>query len=269
MGFLPALVYALLMSALPLVEVLASGRSPAVLLLLFWFETVLLLVTGSIRVVVHRRATGKAGHHASLATISDHKAGAEATRRNLGGASTYLRSFLSTTAIFTAAHGVFVVLLVFLFDIAGPLSWADARLALLYAIGVQGAFLAWDLPSVPHWPFMQLSQSVGVASLRVLVTQLGLILGLPVAGMTGSPWGLVGTFVALRALADASMAWLQGLLRRRDLPPGLASALAKRSNQSVASLEAEFDALKDDGKDVEALLERPIAEVRADLAARA
>jgi len=60
-------------------------------------------------------------------------------------------------------------------------------------------------------------------------------------------------------------------MKRRDLPPGLARFLARRGKQSVETLEAEFDALKERGRDVEALLERPIGEVlnerRADPAA--
>ena len=47
-----------------------------------------------------------------------------------------------------------------------------------------------------------------------------------------------------------------------DLPPGFAHFLSRRSKQSVESLEAEFDALKESGKAVEALLERPYNDVR-------
>jgi len=253
MAFLPAFVYALLMNALPLVEVIARGRSPSVLL----------LVTGTIRILVHRRATAKAGHHAAMNTLSDHKAGVEETRRALGDENTYLRGFIGLTAIFTVAHGVFVVLLVFLFRIAGPVSWDDVRIALFYAVAVQVLFLLWDLPRIAGWSFQQLSTTVGQVSLRVLVTQLGLIFGILMAGITGSPWGLVGTFVALRALTDAAIAWLQGLLKHKDLPPGFARFMSRRSKQSVESLEAEFDALKDRGSEVEALLERRIEEVRA------
>jgi len=112
------------------------------------------------------------------------------------------------------------------------------------------------------WSFARLSTSVGQVSIRVLVTQLGLIFGLMATGMTGSAWGLVGTFVAMRALCDAMIAGLQGFIKRRDLPPGLARFLAKRSKQSIESLEAEFDALKRDGAEVEALLERPIGQLR-------
>lgn len=266
MGFLPALLYALLMGAVPIVEVVASGRPPAALLLLFWFETVLLVFTNAIRIVVHRRATGAAGHHATIGAIGDRRSGVEQTRRGLGAADAYLRSYLGINLLFTLAHGVFVLLLVFVVDFAGRLAWSDARLALLYAAGVQGVFLAWDLRRLPGWRFRDLSTSVGNAGVRVLVTQLGLILGLPVAAATGSPWGLVATFVGLRALADASIAWLTGLLKQRDLPPGFAAILSARSGQSVASLEAEFDALKADGAAVEDLLDRPVGEVRRDLA---
>jgi hypothetical protein len=263
MGFLPAALYALLMGAIPLIEVIASGRPPAVLLLLFWFETVLLLVTGAVRIVVHRRATRKAGHHATTALIADSKAGAEATRRALGDANSYLRSYVGMNAIFTLAHGVFVLAIVFLFKQAGPLTWQDARIALLYAIAVQAVFLAWELPHVLGWSFAELGRNTGAAGLRVLVTQLGLILGIVAAGLTGSFWGLIGTFVVLRALADAAIVWLTGMMQQRDLPPGLARVLSRTSKQSPEVLEAEFDALKADGREVEALLERPIDEVRA------
>lgn len=262
MRFLSALVYALLMNVIPFVEVVATGRSPAVLVLLYWFETALLVVTGAVRIVAHRRATGKAGHYAAIGTTSDHHADAASTRRALADESAYLRSFLGITVVFTIAHGVFVVVLVFLARIAGPVSWADARAALYYAILVQGAFLLWDLPHIAQWSFAELSRNVGGVTLRVLVTQLGLIFGLAAVGLTGSPWGLVGTFVAMRALCDACLAWLQGFVKQRDLPPGLARVLARTSRQSPASLEAEFDALKADGAAVEALLELPIDEAR-------
>lgn len=262
MGFWPALLYSLLMNALPLIEVIVHDRPPAVLILLFWFETVLLLVTGAIRIVVHQRATGLAGHHAPLNTVSNHKADVEETRRALGDENTYLRGFLGITVIFTIAHGIFVLALVFLFKIAGPVSYADVRIALLYAVCVHAIFLLWDLRTLPHWTFTQLATNVGASSMRVLVTQLGLIIGIPVSGMAGSPWGLVGTFIALRAIADACLAWMQGLMKRRDLPPGFARFLSRRSKQSVESLEAEFDALKESGKAVEALLERPYNDVR-------
>jgi hypothetical protein len=269
MGFVSALLYALLMNVVPLVEVIATGRSPGVLLLLYWFETVLMLVTGAVRIILHRRATDRAGHYAPIATTSDHGAGAAETRRAFEGGNTYLKSFLGITVIFTVVHGLFVAALVFLFSIGGQVSWADARAALQYAIVVQGLFLLWDLRSLSHWSFAELARNTGQVSLRVLVTQLGLIFGVPVAGITGSPWGFVGTLVALRALSDASIVWLERLVKQRDLPPGLARFLARRSKQSPESLEAEFDALKTRGAEVEALLELPIGEARAGAARRA
>ena len=269
MGFVSALLYALLMNVVPLVEVIATGRSPGVLLLLYWFETVLLVATGAVRIVLHRRDTDRAGHYASTQTTADPAAGAAETRRAFSDRNAYLRSFLGITVIFTIAHGLFVAALVFLFNVGGPVSWSDARAALQYAIVVQGLFLLWDLPRLPHWSFAELARNTGSVSLRVLVTQLGLIFGMPVAGMTGSPWGFVGTFVALRSLGDASIMWLQRLVKLRDLPPGLARVLARTSKQAPASLEAEFDAMKARGKEVEALLELPIGEARTGATSRA
>jgi hypothetical protein len=261
-GFLAALLYALLMNGLPLAAVVYTGASPAVLLLLFWFETVLMLVSGAIRIVLHRRATAKAGHYVASSVTADKDSTAASVRAALGEENDFLKGFLQITVIFTIAHGVFVLLLVFLFQVAGPVSWQDARWALDYAVVVQGLFLLWDLPRIRGWTFAQLGTAVGQVGIRVVVTQLALIFGIMAAGATGSAWGLVGTFVAMRALCDACIAGLQGFVKRRDLPPGLARFLAKRSKQSVESLEAEFDALKRDGTEVEALLERPIGEVQ-------
>ena len=251
------------MNGLPLAAVVYTGGSPAVLLLLYWFETVVGVVTAAIRIVLHRRATAKAGHFIAAPQASDKDASAASVRAALGQQNDFLKGFLLITVIFTLAHGLFVLALVFLFEVGGPVSGEDARWALDYVIVVQGLFLLWDLPQIRGWSFAQLSARVGQVQIRVLVTQLGLVFGMIAAGMTGSPWAFVGTFVAMRALCDACIAGLQGFVKRRDLPPGLARFLAKRSKQSVESLEAEFDALKRDGTEVEALHERPIGQARS------
>lgn len=262
MTFVATLAYALLMNAVPLVEVIWSGRSPAVLVLLFWFETVLGLLTGTIRIVAHRRATAMTGHYAPTTATSNKDTNADDVVRELGDENTFLRHFLGINAIFTVAHGVFVLALVFAFKIAGPLTWDDARLALAWAVAVQAMFLFADLPRIASWSFADLGRSVGQVSIRVLVTQVGLIFGLPAAGMFG-PWGLVGMLIVLRSFADTGIVWLTGLMKQRDLPPGMRRFLAARGKQSEESIEAEFDALKEKGADVEKLLERPIGEVRA------
>ncbi|MCC6196037.1 MAG: hypothetical protein IT518_16385 [Burkholderiales bacterium] len=261
MSFLPALLYALLINGVPLIAVIWTGGSPAILVLLYWFETVALVITGAIRILVHRRATGKAGHHIPTTATADHNAGAEDARQAIADENTYLRGFVGINAIFTIAHGVFVVALVFLFKAVGPVTWEEARVALYYVIAVQGLFLLWDMPRIAGWSFTDLQTRVGSTSIRVLVTQLGLIFGFLVAGFAG-PWGLVGTFVVLRALADAAISWVQGLLKQRDLPPGVARFLARKGKQTAEEIEAEFDDLKAKGAEVEQLLELPIDEAR-------
>jgi hypothetical protein len=217
---------------------------------------------------VHARVTAKAGHYAPTTVVSKHDAGAAEVLRELGDRRTFLRHFVGLTAVFTVVHGIFVAALVFLFDVGGPLSWRDAGIALTYATGIQLVWLGWDLSRIAQWSFARLGEFCGAVSIRVLVTQLGLILGFPMVGAFG-PWGLVGTFVGLRALADAGIAGLQGLVKRRDLPPGLKAFLARRGKQTPDELEAEFDALKARGREVELLLEKPIDAVRTPQAARA
>src|SRR5215213_4052591 len=141
MGFLAAILYTLLMNGVPLAAVIYMGQSPAVLLLMYWFETVLMVVTGAIRIVLHRRATEKAGHYVASSVASHKDSKPSTVRAALRGRNDFLKGFLAITVIFTIAHGVFVLLLVFLFKIAGPVSWEDARWALNYVVVVQGLYL--------------------------------------------------------------------------------------------------------------------------------
>jgi len=265
MGFLASLLYALLMNGLPIAEAIVNDRSPAVILVLYWFETVAMLVTGAIRIVLHRRATQLTGHYAPMHVTSKHETTAADVRRALAQENAYLSGFLGFTTVFTIVHGIFVALLVFLFKVAGPLSLSDLRIAFAWAVGVQAAFLLWDMPRIAQWTFAQLQQRVGEVGPRVLITQLGLIFGFPMMGLFG-PWGLVGTLAALRALTDTGLQMLQGLVKRRDLPPALARFLARTGKTTVDALEADFDRMKRDAKEVEVLLERPIGEVRASTA---
>lgn len=268
MSFLWAFVYSLLMNVLPLVEVIHRGSPPAVLLCMYWCETAVLVVVGALRIVLHRRATGMAGHYADSQQVADPKVGAAALRKRLGSPNTYLRGQLTINLLFTVTHGFFIALLVFLFGLAGPVDGEDLKLAATWVLTLHLVFLLWDLPTLGRWSFFRLQQVTGQAALRGLVTQLGLIFGLIVSTLSHSPWGLVGTFIVLRAVVDALMAWFSGLGRHRDLPPGLARRLSRRSGQTIGDLEAEFDKVKALGAEVDAVLERPIAEVRPDLARR-
>src|SRR5678815_3399349 len=101
MAFLAAVLYALLMNGLPLAAVIYTGGSPAVLLLLYWFETVLMVVTGAIRIVLHRRATDKVGHYVATPAVSDKNATASSVRAAIDDRNDYLKSFLGITVIFT------------------------------------------------------------------------------------------------------------------------------------------------------------------------
>lgn len=266
MTFALTFAYALLMNVIPVVEVIWSGRSPGALLFMYWVETALTIVTGSIRIIAHRRATGKTGHHLDSSRVNDHKSTVAALYSELGGPNTFLKSYLAITVIFTVVHGAFIGLLVFLFRIAPVPTAADLQLAVGWAFALQFFWLSADLPRLSGWAFRELQNSVGDAALRVLVTQIGLIFGLAATAMTGSPWGLIGVFIGFRSLLDAGVAWMRGLMKHADLPSGLARFLSRRSKQSVDELEAEFDAMKKGGAEVEAMLERPIGEVRPDRA---
>jgi hypothetical protein len=126
MSFVAALLYALLMAALPLVEVIHSGRPPATLLLLYWFETVLLLVTGTIRIVAHRRATAKTGHYAPTTVVSKSDAGVATCCASSATGHVPAPLRRPDDRLHDRARHL-RLLLVFLFEVGGPVTWGDCR----------------------------------------------------------------------------------------------------------------------------------------------
>lgn len=259
MPLLLTLLYALLMNVLPVAEALWHGRSPGAILFMYWFETCALLLTNSVRIVLHRRATGKTGHYCNL--HGNKHAARHELLKSVRGANSFLAGYLGITVIFTIAHGVFVAGIVFLMKITGPVRWEDMQLAALWVIVVQLVFLIADVTRIGGWSFERLRRVISQSTMRVLVTQLGIIFGLMFAAATRSGWGLVFTFVALRTALDVLIHWLGTLMRREDLSPGLARWLSKRSKQPEAELQAEFDELKGDESAAIEFYERPVGEV--------
>jgi Family of unknown function (DUF6498) len=243
MSFALSLLYAFLMLLLPLAEAIYNQRSPGALLYLYWVESFALLILHPLRIWLHQRATSAAGHHyPSVFQEPPNKAGRK-PRAHKPSASpfTFLKSFIAPIAIFTLAHGVFILLLVFLFKVAGPVNPHDIRAATIWGAGVPlGAFVI-DLFVLRRWSFTQLQNTVGSLGLRLLVTQFGIIFGMAATAMTKSPWGIVAVFFVFRVLTDAMVDWSKRTKGKFGLSNWLAKKIAKKENKSVEQVRAEFE----------------------------
>lgn len=259
MAFALSLLYAFLMLLLPLAEALYHQRSPGALLYLYWVESFALLILHPVRIWLHQRWTHTAGHHYPSA-LEDRPRDRNGNRRAIKPSSsphTFLKSYIVPVAIFTLAHGVFILLLVFLFKVAGPINPNDLRAATVWGFGVPFGLFIIDLFTLRRWTFTQLQFSVGNLALRLLVTQFGIIFGMIATAVTKSPWGIVAVFFVFRVLTDGLVDWSRRHKGPLKLSERMARWVAKKENKTIEQVRAEFDASMraDDG--IEARLNAP------------
>jgi hypothetical protein len=147
MSFALSLLYAFLMLLLPLAEALYHGRSPGALLYLYWVESFALLILHPIRIFLHQRWTNATGHrYATMEASPTAKLKGRAKPISATASPfTYLKSFSLVIGIFTLAHGVFILLLVFLFKVGGSVPLNDIRAATMWGAGVPLAMFIVDL----------------------------------------------------------------------------------------------------------------------------
>ncbi|BBY77332.1 hypothetical protein MPRF_42310 [Mycolicibacterium parafortuitum] len=188
--------------AVPFVGWFVDGWSGGTTLVVYWFETLVVTLLIAARVLVHRRLAPCRGHYRYQAAGSTTQS---PTRPS------FLAGFLITSLAFTAAHGVFLVVIVFLLgrngqrNLAG-IDWHSVRFGCLLVLGFLCVDLAVDLVTVRRWPFRRLELMAKQGFSRIVVVHLTLILGLFAIAVTDAPNALFGVFVVLKSLAALSFA---------------------------------------------------------------
>jgi Family of unknown function (DUF6498) len=254
-----SLLYAFLMLLLPVAEAIYNNRSPGALLYLYWVESCALLIAHSLRIVVHQRWTNATGHRVGSRLIDDRSTNRRKKTKITASASrfTFLASFIPMIAIFTVAHGVFILLLVFVFNVIGPVNRDDMYAATIWGAGVPLGMLIVDLFTLKRWPFTRLQNTVGTLGLRILVTQFGIIFGMVATVMTGSPWGVIAVFFVFRVLTDAMLDWSKRTNGKFGRSDWLARWVARKENKPIAQVRAEFDAAMKVDQYADELLNEP------------
>lgn len=204
---------ALGLGGVPATGYFGAGWSIGTLLLLYWLETILVTLMVSILVVLHRRATRKAGHWNAEHTVTSR--GGRPTAR--AGRTTFLKGFLAVMVPFTLAHGLFVLLFAFLVfpQEVGPAAYvsgeavADGMTAIAVFLLVS---LLLDLFGIAERPFHWVERLAQRAQGRMVVTHLTIIFGAGAMAVFEAPSGFLVVFVGLKSLLD-----LGGMLP--DRPP--------------------------------------------------
>ncbi len=186
--------------AVPALGWFTQGWSGATTLVVYWFETALGCTLIAVRISLHQRWTPRRGHFRYTAPDNG-KTGARG--------STFRSGFIITTAVFTAAHGVFLGFILFMLNrtAAGDFAEVNWRQVVQGCLCVAALLLldvAIDLVTLRRWTFWQIEQTAQRGLSRVVVVHLTLVFGMAGAAFTGAPTALFSVFVILKTMASLS-----------------------------------------------------------------
>lgn len=201
---LAACVVVLLVNAVPVVGVLYHGWSVASVLVLYWFENLLVAACTCIRIAVHRRLTRKRGHW------RDSQLGVGSNGKPLRGG--LLVEYATGAFVFTFAHGVFVAIIVFALghEHADEPMWRFSLQQVGYGALVVAAMLAIelmvDLATLRSRSYAWMQEQARRRMGRVVILHLVIIFGMAAMAMTGSPLGIMFLLVGLKTLSEIATA---------------------------------------------------------------
>ena len=232
------LLFVLLVNAVPLVGVKYYAWSASTVVVLYWFENLLIACFTCARIALHRALTRKRGHW---------RTGQLGTKVNDKPSTAGLLGEYATMAfVFTLAHGIFVGAFVLIGgqDHGDDPRWAFSRdqfvqgaqwmvLALVADFGV-------DALAMRQRSFAWLKAYVGARTGRVVVMHLAIIFGMWGMMATESPFAVLYVLIGLKTLWDL-MTSGAGVKQLPDEPPAWALKIgAQQHGRSIDAQRAEW-----------------------------
>lgn len=186
--------------AVPALGWFVEGWSGATTLVVYWFETLAGSLLIAIRILMHRRWSPRRGHY---------RYDASGTARRSPQSSSFVAGFLITSLVFTAAHGLFLAVIIFLLGRTGQaelsvIDWRSAGFGCAFVLAFLCVDVLADLMTLRRWSFWQIEQTAQRGFSRVIVVHLTLIFGMLGIALTGASSTLFGVFVVLKTLAALS-----------------------------------------------------------------
>ncbi|HEX5123990.1 MAG TPA: DUF6498-containing protein [Rhodanobacteraceae bacterium] len=198
---LGAVVLALLINAVPLVGVLWFEWSAINVLVLYWFENLLIAFCVFIRLVLHRFWTRKRGYYRRTNRLGIQINNKPAEMGLIG-------EYAIASFGFTFAHGIFVFGIAMIVHQNYPdqpmwqLSWDQVFRGALAIAAFLGVELAIDLMSLRRATFAAIRDYAQARMSRVVVLHLALIFGMMAMALSNSPMGVLYVLIALKTGSD-------------------------------------------------------------------
>jgi hypothetical protein len=186
-------------------------------LVLYWFENLLIVAFTCLRLAVHRRLTRKKGYWRKS------QLGFEVNNQPMQAG--LLGEYATGAFFFTAVHGIFVGALALILHENFPdqTAWQFSAeqfwrgvLAITAMLGIE---LAMDLMRIRGQSYAAMRGYVEGRLGRIFVLHLTIIVGMFAMAMTDSPMGILYALIALKTLAD-----LGGIASRSPQPAAASPA---------------------------------------------
>ena len=221
------------LNSVPAIGWFVGGWSAGTTLGLYWIESVLSGLLFGAKVLLHSRVNPRRGHF-------DYRV-REGTNRSNGG--TYLSAFFPILLIFTAAHGFFLAMLVFLLTHNGKgaeieLNWEELWKGSLIMAGLLVFNFLLDLPGLKKRSFLWAESQGDRLLSRVFVVHITLIFGMAAVAFTGVTRSFFAVFVVLKTMAD-----LAGILPQwnpKEPPKWLCTLMDKVPNANKSHANETF-----------------------------
>ena len=212
------LLRALLLNVVPIWGFTQDQWTAGTILVLFWLQTVATIPVTALLIVLHRKATHKAGHYRGM---------------------TFLSEFLMMSVPFAIGHGIFLAVVLGLVwkDAAGAVDLQDVRLGAIALLVVLGVGFVSELPWLRERSFAWLQTRTTTVIQRTGLVHFVIIFGMAAAAFAdGDPEVFFAVFLGLKLLFDVlselpqwnpsgEMApWFARLLNRIAARPGVDSA---------------------------------------------
>ena len=217
---LGAVVLALLINAVPLIGVLYFEWSAINVLVLYWFENLMIGFCTLIRLVLHRRWTRKRGYwrHSNRLGIQVNNKPAE-----MG----LIGEYATGTFGFTLGHGIFVGAIAMIVHQNYPdqpmwqLSWEQVFRGAMAIAAFLGIELAIDLTRIRSASFASIRDYAQARMGRIIVLHLAIIFGMMGMAWSGSPMAVLYVLIGLKTLADLLGVATRGApkIEDSDTPP--------------------------------------------------
>jgi hypothetical protein len=197
-NWLTRLLILIALNSVPVVGVGWAGWATATALVLYWCETVILVVLVAIRIYLHRKWTNKRGHYVEVVTETDYD-GVRKTKTRVGHFGT---GFCTVALVFSAGQALFLGVILWKTGLLRTVNVSQLKEGLTAITAFLLCGFSVDLAGLRQWPFAQIQRLSDAVLWRVFLVHIVIIIGVFATLWFNLPRSTLIVFVVLKLYTD-------------------------------------------------------------------